>query len=85
LEGTQNELFVLLVQIESYPIDLIVLDPVEFFEKYCRDVGQVANQVRFALNNGAHGFERSLPEGIKSHAIRFRSPDWPEGLVCSRV
>lgn len=39
------------MEVEAHPIDVVVLDTVQFFKKNGGDVGEVANEVRFVLNN----------------------------------
>ena len=65
------------MEIEADPIHLLVLHSVEFFKENSGDVGKIADQVRFAVNNGFQRVERGLPEGIEGHLAQCESVNTP--------
>lgn len=69
MERTQNEHVGLSLEVETDPVDFVVLDEVEFFKEDGRDVGEVAHQVGFKLDNALHHRVRFLPEFGEWHVV----------------
>lgn len=67
LKGTKHEDVGLSLDVESNPVDLVVLNGIELFKEDGGDVREIADQVGFKLDNTFDRSDRVLPEFRERH------------------
>lgn len=70
MEGTEDKHVGLSLDVESNPVDLIVLNEIELFKEDGRDVRKIADQVRFELDNTFDRGDGVLPEFGQRHGSK---------------